>query len=72
MYIYGCRLTKGEGNIKAMFTCGRMFINGEGIKINKKEASHYLKMTANNGHIKGMLMFGCMLQKGDEIQMKSC
>lgn len=56
-----------EGDVNAIYEYGVKLFKGDGLPMNKKEASRYLKVAADKENSDAMLMYGLMLYKGDGI-----
>ena len=50
-----------------MYTIGLLLLEGDGIEMNKQEASHYFKLAADKGHVDSMYKYAKMNEEGDGI-----
>ncbi|MDY8109801.1 tetratricopeptide repeat protein [Fulvimarina sp. 2208YS6-2-32] len=59
------------GNPKAQFELGRMMLEGEGGRVNSKQAARWLKLAASKGHIGAQALLGYLLFDGKTIAIEA-
>ena len=71
IYLYGCddsddcEKQSKQGNAVAQYALGVMYLNGEGIRKNHKEAVKWFSKAAEQGHAKAQYGLGLMYYKGE-------
>jgi TPR repeat protein len=61
------RFLAERGNARAQYVLGHMYINGEGVIQNDKEAATWFRKAAEQGDVNGQLLLGRMYRWGEGV-----